>query len=86
MKLEEVIGLRSKKLKDDSLSLVIIQTKHLSFNFVNFFDFLNFLSSANNLFFQQFLDHALDVGIRSRQSLRLLGLEHDVLDGLHLGG
>ena len=41
---------------------------------------------SNNLFVQQFLDQSLYVCIAGSERLALLGLEHDVLHGLHLGG
>ena len=34
---------------------------------------------------KQFLDHAFYVGVGSREPLAFLCLEHDVLDGFHLG-
>ena len=63
-----------------------VKIKHeLSLIILEFITNLLFML-ANDFFFQQFFDHSLDISIRSRQSLRLLSLERDVLDSLHLGG
>ena len=41
---------------------------------------------ALGVIFQQFFDNTLHISIGSGKGLRLLGLEHDVLHGLHLCG
>src|SRR5574344_2173266 len=48
--------------------------------------FMSFSVLSDNLFVQQLSDEALNVSIAACQCLTFLGLEHNVLHGLHLGG
>ena len=61
--------------------------KGIGFNFFYFYNFFNFpMNLSNYLFFEQFFYHSFHVGVAAGEGFALFGLEHDVLDGFHLGG